>query len=139
MMTEEFVPYIFGTLPKSRYGWNVVREFIALNATDPSRLGRQVWMLGHDPDIAPLLAASHDVGVLNGLILNDEDKFFHADDQLEVIKRKPQLFDAVHIVKGARHLHPNTHPIGDAVNRIAMINKLRKFKLAKSVLTAVNE
>jgi hypothetical protein len=139
MIGDEFVPYIFKTLPRSRYGWNVVREFIALNATDPSRLGRQVWMLGSNPDIAPLLAASHDVGVFNGLMLNDKDRFFHTEDQLEVINRKPGLFDTIRIIEGAKHLHPNTHPVENAAIRIDMINELRQIKLAKGALAASGE
>ncbi len=136
MITDEFSPFLLKSLPRSRFGRQVCYEFMALNATDPTRLMRQVWMLGKDPDLAPMLAKAHERGVLNGVILHSDDKFFHHDKQIQVIGRKPHLFDTVRTVEGTRHLNPNTHADENAAVRIEVVNELRQQKLARRVLAA---
>lgn len=124
MISKEFYPlqrYMIGR----KIGRRVVSEFLMLNATDPSRLIRQVWMLGSDPDIAPLLSASHDVGVTNGIIIHGDDYFFHSPENMAIVERKRDLFDDVDLSKGSRHLNPNFNPKHDAMLRLQMLEKLR--------------
>jgi|GEM_PF-5464927 len=135
-MSKELYNYIM-SLRKDKFGWDVLREFFTLNATDPSRLVRQVWMLGKGPDLAPLLDEAHQRDILNGLILLKDDMFFKYHKQAAVLERKRHLFDAVRTVEGAQHLYPNRHPAGSAEVRLSVLDELRRLKrLGKTAVDA---
>lgn len=134
-MTKEFYDYIV-RLPKNKFGLDVMREFTTLNATDPTRLARQAWMLGKGPDLAPLLDEAHQRNILNGLILLEDDTFLRYRQQAEVVERKRQLFDVVRKVDGAKHLYPNRHFAESAEVRIEVLNELRGLKLGRTALDA---
>ena len=139
MIKDEFYIYI-KSLVKDRFGADVAREFVALNASDPTRLARQVWMLFKGPDLAPMLAKAHEKGILNGVIFLEDDRFFHLQDQLDALGRKQHLVDDVHIIDDARHLHPNLYPTRDAEVRIAALNSLRSIRrLREQLPQASNE
>lgn len=133
MIKDEFYIYI-KSLVKDKFGSEVAAEFMALNASDPTRLVRQIRMLFKGPDLAPMWAKAHEKGILNGLIFLEDDRFFHLQDQLDVMGRKQHLVDDVHIIDDARHLHPNLYPARDAEVRIAALNSLRKIRRLRDQL-----
>lgn len=136
MLKDEFWTYL-KSLPRDKFGLRVAMEFMALNGMDPSRLARQVWMLGHGPDLAPNMAKAHENGILNGIILHHDDEFFHVADQQEVIDRKRHLIDALRVVDGTKHLHPNMYPLENARIRVDMLDELRGIRrLGATALTA---
>lgn len=132
-MTKELGNYVM-SLARDRFGPDVVREFITLNATDPSRLVRQAWMLAKGPDLAPMLDGAHQREVLNGLILFKGDGFFYYPQQVKALERKRHLFDAVRTVDDAKHLHPNRYPAASTEVRLAVLNELRTIKQSRAAL-----
>lgn len=127
---SEFYSYI-SKLPSNRDGLDVLRESTLLNATDPTRLVRQLYLLAQGPDLAPLLDYAKAKGMLNAVILFKDDQFLHYDKQNEVVERKKQLFDVICRVDDARHLHPNNHPYETALIRTRVLDTLRNLKLGR--------
>lgn len=129
MLKDEFYVYI-KSLAKDKFGLAVAKEFMALNATDPSRLLRQIWMLAKGPDLAPLWAQAKEKGIFNGLMFLSDDRFFHLDDQLDVMDRKTHLVHDIRVVEDARHLHPNMFPVRDAELRSTAVRSLQAISRA---------
>ncbi|USN96933.1 MAG: hypothetical protein H6797_01930 [Candidatus Nomurabacteria bacterium] len=136
IVQNEFMKY-FKHLFTDKFGLQVAGEFLVLNTTEPTRLIRQAWMLSKGPDLAPMMATAHEKGMLNGVILHGNDKFFHMDKQIEIIDRKKHLFDLVRIEEDSTHLHPNMYPTRNAEIRVEVLNTLRGIrKLGSQALSS---
>ena len=120
---------------QNRDGMEIASEFMRLNSTDPSRLGRQVLYLSMGPDLKPYLDEAHAKGMQNGLILFEEDSFLIYRRQLEALRGRESMFDEVLSVPGAKHLYPNQEWEAAAETRLEMLNLLRAKKFGQ---TAVN-
>lgn len=133
-ISEELGSFLVN-MPKNRFSLNILREFITLNMTDPTRLVRQLAMLSSGPDSAPILDEVHQKGVLNGLILFKEDKFLNYDNLAEIVSHKKQLFDVVRVVDEAKHLHPNRYSSESAEVRITVLDELRDLKMGQLAIS----